>query len=105
MSHDDLGANVTYLRCGMFFTNLEAQIDAIRSGTIPVILPVDHALPWVAPRDIAEVAATRLLSTDWSGRCFIPEQTRTVHTTTPTTLGSWASNTLAPLLSGGSAPK
>lgn len=26
-------------------------------------------LAWVAPRDIAEVAVTRLLSTGWSGRC------------------------------------
>ncbi|MGW0206476.1 NmrA family NAD(P)-binding protein [Streptomyces sp. NPDC003233] len=66
---DNLGATVTHLRCGYFFTNLELQLDAVRAGVIPVILPLDQPLAWVAPRDIAEVATTRLLSTDWSGRC------------------------------------
>ncbi|MGJ5749449.1 uncharacterized protein YbjT (DUF2867 family) [Streptomyces puniciscabiei] len=66
---DALGATVTHLRCGYFFTNLELQLQAVRSGVIPVILPLDQPLAWVAPRDIAEVAVTRLLSTDWSGRC------------------------------------
>ncbi len=65
---DATGAAVTHLRCGFFFTNLELQLDAIRTGMIPVILPLDRPLPWVAPRDIAEVAVTRLLSTQWSGR-------------------------------------
>lgn len=151
---DDLGADVTHLRCGYFFTNLELQLDALRAGTLQVILPLDHPMAWVAPRDIAEVAATRLLSPTWSGRCvqavhgpadltwrqvgtiltaatgrqisveqitdeamraqlyqmgmtdsmvegllgmstglrenFVPEQRRTVRTTTPTTLAAWA---------------
>ncbi len=159
---DDAAAAVTHLRCGMFFSNLELQIDTIRGGTIPVLLPVDLAIPWVAPRDVAEVATTRLLSTAWSGRCvravhgpadltwtqvadivtaasghplraerisddamrsmlrtagmsdaraeailgmsmgmrdgFAPEQARTVHTSTPTTLASWAYDVLAPQL-------
>ncbi|MEU8781262.1 NAD(P)H-binding protein [Streptomyces sp. NPDC048637] len=151
---DDLGVDVTHLRCGYFFTNLEWQLDALRAGTLQVILPLDHPMAWVAPRDIAEVAATRLLSPTWSGRCvqavhgpadltwrqvghiltaatgqqisvaqitddgmrtqlhqvgmpdslveamvgmstglrenFVPEQRRTVRTTTPTTLAAWA---------------
>ncbi|MEU8911847.1 NmrA family NAD(P)-binding protein [Streptomyces nigrescens] len=151
---DDLGVDVTHLRCGYFFTNLEFQLDALRAGTLQVILPLDHPMAWVAPRDIAEVAATRLLSPAWSGRCvqavhgpadltwrqvgtiltaatgrqisveqitddamrtqlhqvgmpdslveamlgmstglrenFVPEQRRTVRTTTPTTLAAWA---------------
>ncbi|MFJ3955025.1 NAD(P)H-binding protein [Streptomyces libani] len=151
---DDLGVDVTHLRCGYFFTNLELQLDALRAGTLQVILPLDHPMAWVAPRDIAEVAATRLLSPTWSGRCvqavhgpadltwrqvgtiltaatarrisveqitddamrtqlhqvgmpdslveamlgmstglrenFVPEQRRTVRTTTPTTLAAWA---------------
>jgi len=159
---DATGASVTHLRCGFFFTNLELQLNAIRAGTIPVILPLDQPLPWVAPRDIAEVAVTRLLSTEWSGRymqavhgpadltwpqaaeivsaatChqlraepipdeamheilhesgmsdglvdavigmsaglrddFIPEQPRTVQSTTPTTLASWAYDVLCPQL-------
>ncbi|MGW3012062.1 NAD(P)H-binding protein [Streptomyces sp. NPDC001219] len=151
---DDLGVDITHLRCGYFFTNLELQLDALRAGTLQVILPLDQPMPWVAPRDIAEVAATRLLSPDWSGRCvqavhgpadltwrqvaeiltaatgrrigveqitddamrtqlqqaglpdglveavlgmstglrenFVPEQRRTLRTTTPTTLAAWA---------------
>ncbi|PZS33388.1 MAG: NmrA family transcriptional regulator [Pseudonocardiales bacterium] len=66
---DATGKSVTHLRCGYFFTNLELQLDAIRAGTIAVILPLDQRLPWVAPRDIAEAAVTRLLSIAWSGRC------------------------------------
>ncbi|WEO99718.1 NAD(P)H-binding protein [Streptomyces sp. FXJ1.172] len=159
---DALGATVTHLRCGYFFTNLMLQLDAVRAGAIPVILPLDQALPWVAPRDIAEVAVTRLLSADWSGRRvqavhgpadltwpqaaetvsaatgrplraervsddamrnllhasgmsaglaeavigmstglrdgFVPEQPRTLRTTTPTTLAAWAYDVLRPAL-------
>ncbi|MFI2188771.1 NmrA family NAD(P)-binding protein [Streptomyces sioyaensis] len=151
---DDMGVDVTHLRCGYFFTNLEFQLNALRAGTLQVILPLDHPMAWVAPRDIAEVAATRLLSPTWSGRCvqavhgptdltwrqvaeilsaatgrqinveripdsamrtqlhqagmtdglveavlgmstglrenFVPEQRRTIQTTTPTTLAAWA---------------
>ncbi|QKV93374.1 NAD(P)H-binding protein [Streptomyces sp. NA02950] len=151
---DDIGVDVTHLRCGYFFTNLELQLDALRGGALQVILPLDQPMAWVAPRDIAEVAATRLLSPAWSGRCvqavhgpadltwrqvgdiltaatgrrisveritddamrarlhqagmtdglveavlgmstglrenFVPEQRRTVRTTTPTTLAAWA---------------
>ena len=65
---DATGASVTHLRCGYFFPNLLMALDQIRSGTLSVIVPVDQATPWVAPRDIAEVAALRLLSPAWSGR-------------------------------------
>ncbi|MCO8307716.1 NAD(P)H-binding protein [Streptomyces sp. RKCA744] len=151
---DGTGVDVTHLRCGYFFTNLELQLDALRAGTLQVILPLDQPMAWVAPRDIAEVAAARLLSPAWSGRCvqavhgpadltwrqvgailtaatgrpisveritddamraqlqragmpdslveavlgmstglredFVPEQRRTLRTTTPTTLAAWA---------------
>jgi hypothetical protein len=56
---NDTAAAVIHLRCGYFFTNLEMQIDDIRAGLLRVIVPVDRPMPWVAPRDIAEVAATR----------------------------------------------
>ncbi len=65
---DATGASVLHLRCGYFFTNLLMQLDVVRSGVLPVLLPLDQPLPWVAPRDIAETAVVRLLSTDWSGR-------------------------------------
>jgi uncharacterized protein YbjT (DUF2867 family) len=64
---DDTGFSVTHLRCGFFFTNLLSMTDDIRAGTLTV-LPPDQPLPWVSPRDIAEVAAIRLASTAWTGR-------------------------------------
>lgn len=65
---DATGVPVLHLRCGFFFTNLLLQIDALRAGTVPVLLPVDAPMPWVAPRDIAEVAALRLVGPRWDGR-------------------------------------
>lgn len=68
------GADVIHLRCGYFFTNLLLAIDDLRRGMLSVTVPLDQPTPWVAPRDIAEVAASRLLSTAWSG-----EQVQAVH--------------------------
>ncbi|MGW0732276.1 NAD(P)H-binding protein [Streptomyces sp. NPDC002851] len=165
---DGLGVDVTHLRCGYFFTNLELQLDALRAGTLQVILPLDQPMAWVAPRDIAEVAVVRLLSPAWSGRCvqavhgptdltwrevadiltaatgrkisveqitddamrtqlhragmtdglvaavlgmstglredFVPEQPRTVRTTTPTTLAAWAYDRLRHRIVHGCGP-
>jgi len=159
---DRLGADVTHLRCGYFFTNLLPQLEAIRAGTLRVALPLDAPMAWVAPRDIAEVAAIALLDGGWSGRRvhavhgpadltwaevaeilttelgrdvaverisdeamyeeylaagmspglatamlgmstglrdgFVPEQPRTVATTTPTTLAAWVREELRPAL-------
>lgn len=61
---DATGAPVLHLRCGYFSTNL---LLGPVSGVVPVVLPLDHPLPWVAPRDIAEVAVHRLLA-GWTGR-------------------------------------
>lgn len=60
-------AAVTHLRCGYFFTNLLMDVDSIRSGVLTTSMNIDHPIAWVAPIDIAAVAAGRLLS-DWSGR-------------------------------------
>lgn len=65
---DALGVDTAHLRCGYFFSNLGLMDDAIRAGVLPTVLPVDAEMPWVAPRDIAEVAAGLLLNRDWSGR-------------------------------------
>jgi uncharacterized protein YbjT (DUF2867 family) len=62
---DATGASVTHLRCGYFFTNLEM---GLQGDVLPLTMPVDLRLSWVDPRDIGDVAAARLLSTDWSGR-------------------------------------
>lgn len=65
---DATGANVLHLRCAYFFTNLLAQLDDLRAGTLPTPWPLDLAMPWVAPRDIGDVAAARLLAAGWTGR-------------------------------------
>lgn len=64
---DELDADVTHLRCGYFFTNLLLSLDEVRRGLLSTVLPVDHRFSWVAPRDIAEVAALTLLNTSWHG--------------------------------------
>ena len=93
---------------------------------IPVLLPVDQPMPWVAPRDIAEatgraVRAERIpdeqmraiLRASGMGEGlveavigmstglrdgFVPEQTRDLVTTTPTPLRGWAYDVLRPQL-------
>jgi len=61
------GASVTHLRNGYFFSNLMMDVDSVRNGEIVTMLDLDYRMPWVAPLDIATVAAGRLLSSDWSG--------------------------------------
>jgi uncharacterized protein YbjT (DUF2867 family) len=65
---DETDASVVHLRCGFFFSNLVLQVDALRAGEVPVVLPTDQPMAWVAPSDIARVATSWLLRTDWSGR-------------------------------------
>ncbi|WP_166352687.1 NAD(P)H-binding protein [Phytoactinopolyspora limicola] len=65
---DSTGASVTHLRCGYFFTNLLMEIESIRGGVFATAMDLDRRLPWVAPQDIAAVAAGRLLSSAWTGR-------------------------------------
>ncbi len=65
---DGSGAAVTHLRCGYFFSNLLLDLPALRSGVVASQLETDRRIPWVAPDDVADVAALRLLSGDWSGR-------------------------------------
>ena len=65
---DATGASVLHLRCGFFFTNLLLDAAGLAEGVLRVTWPVDAPMPWVDPRDVAEVAAVRLLATDWSGQ-------------------------------------
>lgn len=83
---DETGANVSHLRCGYFFTNLSTRLDEIRAGTLSTPWPLDHSMAWVDPRDVRN---RRYVSGLSSG--FVAEDPRTVLTTTPTTLASWAS--------------
>ena len=59
---------MTHLRCGYFFTNLLMDAESIRGGTLATAMDIGHAMPWVAPVDIAVVATARLLSNAWTGR-------------------------------------
>ena len=65
---DATGASVLHLRCGMFFSNLSMDPGALEEGVLRVTWPVDAQMSWVDPRDVGDVAAARLLATDWSGR-------------------------------------
>ena len=65
---DACDVDVTHLRCGFFFTNLLLDLASIKSGRLQTVLPLDSPMSWVAPRDIAEVAALILLNPEWSGR-------------------------------------
>lgn len=60
------GADLLILRCGYYFTNLLGMLDQLRAGSVTTTMPLDHRFPWVAPRDIGEIAAARLLA-GWSG--------------------------------------
>ncbi|PVY96714.1 NAD(P)H-binding protein [Actinomycetospora cinnamomea] len=62
---DATGAPVLHLRAGYFFSNLVMGLDALREGVLRTAMPLDVPLPWVDPRDIAEIAAARLLA-PWS---------------------------------------
>ncbi|MEJ2886399.1 NmrA family NAD(P)-binding protein [Actinomycetospora aeridis] len=59
---DATGAPVLHLRCAYFFTNLGLDLDGLREGVLRTAWPLDAPMPWVDPRDIAEVAAARLLA-------------------------------------------
>jgi uncharacterized protein YbjT (DUF2867 family) len=66
---DAVSRNVTHLRPGYFFENYLMQIESIRSSN-SIFLPVSGSrrLPMIATRDIAQVAAERLLEPTWAGR-------------------------------------
>lgn len=159
---DQSNASVTHLRCGYFFSNLLFEVESLRACRLQTVLPLDAPMSWVAPRDIAEVAALTLVNAEWRGRrvqavhgpgdlswaevakilteelgrevCveritdeqmrdqylgagmpqawadallgmstglrddFVPEQARSIVTTTPTRLRSWVREELAPLV-------
>lgn len=62
------GIAVCHLRCSYLFSNLLMDQEGLRQGELRMAMPEDQAMPWVAPADVAAVAAGRLLSTEWSGR-------------------------------------
>ncbi len=60
--------NVLVLRCGSFFENFHASLDLIREhGINGDVVDPDVAIPMIATRDIAAVAARALRARDWEG--------------------------------------
>ncbi len=61
-------ASVTHLRPGFFFTNLFMGLEELKQGLFFTTVPLDIPMPWNDPRDVGEIAAARLLATDWTGQ-------------------------------------
>ena len=69
---DTTGQSVVHLRAGFFFTNFLWSVESLRQGFLAAAAPANVSLSYVDPRDIADVAVGRLLSTGWSGRHVQP---------------------------------
>lgn len=69
---EGLETDVLHLRPGFFFENFLFQLDALRQGSYYSSFDPDVVTPFVATADIAQVAADRLLSSDWSGKSVQP---------------------------------
>lgn len=66
--NDVQGLNVLHLRAGFFMENLYRTIDEIRKyGVMSGLLRPDLAVPQIATRDIATVAADAMLRQDFGG--------------------------------------
>ncbi|MBW8802459.1 MAG: NAD(P)H-binding protein [Catenulisporales bacterium] len=62
------GAHVRALALPTFMDNILRQVATIRDGFISGTLPADFAMPWIATKDIAAVAAEYLLDHMWTGQ-------------------------------------
>ena len=50
-------------RAGYYMSNWDGLLDTVRdTGTLPTMFPADLSIPMVAPRDVGEAAARRLVS-------------------------------------------
>jgi uncharacterized protein YbjT (DUF2867 family) len=62
------GLNVLHLRAAYFMENLFMSMAPLRAmGKLPGGMPGNAAMPWIATKDIADYAATRLAARDFSG--------------------------------------
>ncbi|MBO0804849.1 MAG: NAD(P)H-binding protein [Nocardiopsaceae bacterium] len=62
------GAHVRALALPAFMDNILRQVPAIRNGVISGTLPAGFAMPWVATKDIAAIAARYLTDRTWTGQ-------------------------------------
>lgn len=67
---DGLDANIHHLRPGFFYENFFFQADSIRAGQYYSSISPEVALPFIAAKDIAEVAALWLLNPNWTGKTY-----------------------------------
>ncbi|GHB58347.1 nucleotide-diphosphate-sugar epimerase [Streptomyces cirratus] len=65
---DATGTDVLHLRCAYFFTNLLLDLEGLSRGVLTTAFGPDRPMPWVDPRDVADVVAVRLLNDTWRGR-------------------------------------
>ncbi|TQM15043.1 NAD(P)H-binding protein [Pseudonocardia kunmingensis] len=62
------GVDVLFLRPTLFFESIVAAVDLVEAmGVNADVVDPDVAVPMIATRDIAEVAAAALRSRDWTG--------------------------------------
>jgi uncharacterized protein YbjT (DUF2867 family) len=61
-------ASIVHLRPSFFFENFLGQIETLKGGVFPAPAPAELSMPYVATRDIAQVAAGFLLNPSWTGR-------------------------------------
>jgi uncharacterized protein YbjT (DUF2867 family) len=62
------GAHTRALALPSFMDNILRQAASLRDGVLSGTLPADLAMPWVATKDIAELAAGYLLDPTWTGQ-------------------------------------
>lgn len=66
---DHVATNIVHLRPGYFFENFLMHLESFRNeGSIYLPVSGSKRLPMIATRDIARVAADRLVDTSWTGR-------------------------------------
>jgi uncharacterized protein YbjT (DUF2867 family) len=67
---DRVATHVMHLRAGYFFENFLVQLESIKwEGKIRLPVSGSRRIPMIATRDIARVAADKLVETTWTGRC------------------------------------
>ena len=62
------GRAIRHLRCGNFMENYLYQVEGLKHGVLAYPMRGDVAVPTVATRDIAAVAAGWLTQDDWTGQ-------------------------------------
>ncbi len=69
---DGAAPNTVQLRAGSFMENLLPQVPMLKQGQLMDAADPGHSMPWVATRDIADVAAKWLLDSGWTGHRIVP---------------------------------